>query len=169
MKLRSADTREKCGIALQLTICIRDVKEDQEKAGLYLPKEDRDRFPDLKELLAFEAARARQYYAESRPLLDMVHPRSRRSLWGANRDLPQPARQDRSLRLRCPLAAHPLSTFEKVENSSPRSLRALAEDGSAATPEHRESFTDAQIRRRRGVWKIEGEQAATPAVGRHDE
>jgi phytoene synthase len=32
-------------------------------------------------LLAFEAARARKYYAESRPLLDMVEPRSRRSLW----------------------------------------------------------------------------------------
>jgi phytoene synthase len=72
---------EKCGIAFQLTNIIRDVKEDQEKGRVYLPKEDRDRFPDLKELLAFEAARARQYYAESRPLLDMVHPRSRRSLW----------------------------------------------------------------------------------------
>jgi phytoene synthase len=72
---------EKCGIAFQLTNIIRDVKEDQEKGRIYLPKEDRDRFPDLKELLAFEAARARTYYAESRPLLEMVQPRSRRSLW----------------------------------------------------------------------------------------
>jgi 15-cis-phytoene synthase len=72
---------EKCGIAFQLTNIIRDVKEDQEKGRVYLPKEDRDRFPELKELLAFEASRARQYYAESRPLLDMVHPGSRRSLW----------------------------------------------------------------------------------------
>jgi 15-cis-phytoene synthase len=72
---------EKCGIAFQLTNIIRDVKEDRDKGRNYLPKEDRDRFPDLKELLAFEASRARAYYAESRPLLDMVHPRSRRSLW----------------------------------------------------------------------------------------
>jgi phytoene synthase len=72
---------EKCGIAFQLTNIIRDVKEDQEKGRIYLPKEDRDRFADLKELLRFEAARARQYYAESRPLIGMVHPGSRRSLW----------------------------------------------------------------------------------------
>jgi 15-cis-phytoene synthase len=31
-------------------------------------------------LLGFEAERARRYYAESRPLLDLVHPRSRPSL-----------------------------------------------------------------------------------------
>ena len=72
---------EKCGIAFQLTNIIRDVKEDQEKGRIYLPKEDRDQFPDSKDLLAFEAARARQYYAESRPLLELVEPRSRRSLW----------------------------------------------------------------------------------------
>jgi phytoene synthase len=72
---------EKCGIAFQLTNIIRDVKEDQEKGRMYLPKEDRDRFPDLRELLAFETSRARNYYEESRPLLDMVHPKSRRSLW----------------------------------------------------------------------------------------
>jgi phytoene synthase len=72
---------EKCGIAFQLTNIIRDVKEDREKGRIYLPKEDRNLFPDLKELLAFEAARARKYYAESRPLLNLVHPRSRRSLW----------------------------------------------------------------------------------------
>jgi 15-cis-phytoene synthase len=72
---------EKCGIAFQLTNIIRDIKEDSDKGRNYLPKEDRDRFPDLKELLAFEASRARRYYAESRPLLHMVHPRSRRSLW----------------------------------------------------------------------------------------
>ncbi|HYP07100.1 MAG TPA: phytoene/squalene synthase family protein [Bryobacteraceae bacterium] len=72
---------EKCGIAFQLTNIIRDVKEDQEKGRIYLPKEDRHMFPELKDLLAFEAARARKYYAESRPLLDLVYPRSRRSLW----------------------------------------------------------------------------------------
>lgn len=72
---------EKCGVAFQLTNIIRDVKEDQEKGRVYLPKEDRDRYADLRSLLAFEASRARQYYSESRPLIDLVHPRSRRSLW----------------------------------------------------------------------------------------
>jgi phytoene synthase len=72
---------EKCGVAFQLTNIIRDVKEDQEKGRIYLPKEDRVKYPDLKTLLAFEASRARQYYAESAPLVAMVHRRSRRSLW----------------------------------------------------------------------------------------
>ncbi len=72
---------EKCGIAFQLTNIIRDVKEDQEKGRIYLPREDRDRYPDLKQLLAFEAARARGYYDESRPLINLVHAGSRRSLW----------------------------------------------------------------------------------------
>ncbi len=31
--------------------------------------------------MAFEAERARAYYDESRPLLDLIHPRSRSSLW----------------------------------------------------------------------------------------
>jgi len=57
------------------------VKEDQEKGRTYLPKEDRLNYPDLKALLAFEASRARRYYAESAPLITMVHRRSRRSLW----------------------------------------------------------------------------------------
>jgi phytoene synthase len=72
---------EKCGVAFQLTNIIRDVKEDQQKGRVYLPKEDRDKYPDMKALLAFEASRARQYYAESAPLIAMVHPRNRRSLW----------------------------------------------------------------------------------------
>jgi phytoene synthase len=72
---------EKCGIAFQLTNVIRDVKEDEERGRCYLPREDRARYPDLGELLAFEGARARAYYAESAPLVDMVHPESRASLW----------------------------------------------------------------------------------------
>jgi phytoene synthase len=31
--------------------------------------------------MRFEAGRARSYYDESRPLLDLVHPKSRPSLW----------------------------------------------------------------------------------------
>lgn len=72
---------EKCGVAFQLTNILRDVKEDKEKGRIYIPKEDRDRYPELNKLLAFQAGRARRYYDESRPLLDLVHPRSRRSLW----------------------------------------------------------------------------------------
>ena len=72
---------EKCGIAFQLTNIIRDVKEDELLGRCYLPKEDRERFPELRDLLAFEAARARKYYAESGPLIGMVHPGSRASLW----------------------------------------------------------------------------------------
>lgn len=72
---------EKCGIAFQLTNIIRDVKEDSERGRCYLPREDRVRYPDLRELLAFEGARARAYYAESAPLVGMVHRESRASLW----------------------------------------------------------------------------------------
>jgi 15-cis-phytoene synthase len=72
---------EKCGVAFQLTNIIRDVKEDEDRGRSYLPKEDRDRFPELRDLLAFEAGRARAYYSESQPLIGMVHPKSRASLW----------------------------------------------------------------------------------------
>jgi phytoene synthase len=72
---------EKCGIAFQLTNIIRDVKEDEERGRCYLPREDRERFPILRDLLAFESARARAYYDESAPLVGMVHRESQASLW----------------------------------------------------------------------------------------
>ncbi|MBZ5582237.1 MAG: presqualene diphosphate synthase HpnD [Acidobacteriia bacterium] len=85
---------EKCGIAFQLTNILRDIREDAERGRIYLPAEDLERFgvgeDDLKagacgeafvELMRFECERARAYYEESRPLLGMVHRRSRRSLW----------------------------------------------------------------------------------------
>lgn len=78
---RALELAEKCGIAFQLTNIIRDVKEDQDRGRVYLPKEDRDRFPELRELLRFEANRAKCFYQESEPLVGLVHPRSRRSLW----------------------------------------------------------------------------------------
>ena len=84
---------EKCGIAFQLTNILRDVKEDAEKQRIYLPAEDLKRFnvtaADLKSvavsnplrsLLQFEAARAREYYRESAPLVGMIHAGSRPSL-----------------------------------------------------------------------------------------
>jgi len=85
---------EKCGIAFQLTNILRDIREDAANGRIYLPAEDLHRFgvteedvrtgersPAMLALLRFEAHRARQYYQESAPLLDLIHPRSRSSLW----------------------------------------------------------------------------------------
>ncbi|MGP0071627.1 MAG: phytoene/squalene synthase family protein [Bryobacteraceae bacterium] len=80
---------EKCGIAFQLTNILRDVREDRDNGRVYLPEEDIRKFgADLSKhderfvrLMSFEAQRARAYYDESRPLIGLVHPRSRPSLW----------------------------------------------------------------------------------------
>ncbi len=85
---------EKCGIAFQLTNILRDVREDAELGRQYLPEEDLRRFgvsaddlrdgirsPAFVRLMEFEAARARQYYDESAPLVALVNARSRSSLW----------------------------------------------------------------------------------------
>jgi phytoene synthase len=82
---RALELAEKCGVAFQLTNIIRDVKEDRERGRTYLPREDREQYPDLRDLLAFEASRARAYYAEAEPLLDLVEKRSRKSLWALMR------------------------------------------------------------------------------------
>jgi phytoene synthase len=84
---------EKCGVAVQLTNILRDIREDAEKGRIYIPTEDLRRFgvteDDLRagnrdekflRLMRFEAARARSYYEESKPLLDLIHPRSKSSL-----------------------------------------------------------------------------------------
>jgi len=84
---------EACGIAFQLTNILRDVKEDAEKGRIYLPAEDMRRFgveeadimnsrhtPQFVELMKFEAARAREYYAKAAPLLGMISPDSRGTL-----------------------------------------------------------------------------------------
>jgi phytoene synthase len=85
---------EKCGVAFQLTNILRDVREDAGRDRVYLPAEDMERFRvevrDLAEgkrteefvgLMEFEAHRARAYYTEAEPLVDMVEPHSRASLW----------------------------------------------------------------------------------------
>jgi 15-cis-phytoene synthase len=85
---------EKCGVAFQLTNILRDVHEDAELGRIYLPAEDLTRFgvsaDDLKNgrrteqfgrLMEFETERARRYYRESAPLLDLIQPQSRPSLW----------------------------------------------------------------------------------------
>lgn len=84
---------EKCGVAFQLTNILRDIREDAERGRIYLPAEDLRRFgvdeaqlaagertAGVLALLAFEAARARDYYSEAMPLVDMVDRRSRPSL-----------------------------------------------------------------------------------------
>ncbi len=81
---------EKCGIAFQITNILRDVREDAEKQRIYLPAEDLERFqvsaetfepPDrFRELMAFEAARARDYFRQSAPLVRMVDAHSQASL-----------------------------------------------------------------------------------------
>jgi phytoene synthase len=65
------------GTALQITNILRDVKEDVDLGRVYLPREDLDRFgiteadlsssnggPGWQNLIEFEIARARQYYAD---------------------------------------------------------------------------------------------------------
>jgi phytoene synthase len=84
---------EKCGIAFQLTNILRDIGEDAARGRIYLPAEDLDRFgvsaADLAggrptdafvHLMQCEGARARAYYSESAPLIDLVHKRSRPGL-----------------------------------------------------------------------------------------
>jgi len=85
---------EKCGIAFQLTNILRDVREDAAMGRVYLPAEDLERFgveaavlnngrptAGFLELMRFETARARRYYNEAAPLVELVDSGSRRSLW----------------------------------------------------------------------------------------
>lgn len=84
---------EKCGVAFQLTNILRDIGEDARLGRVYLPAEDMHRFgvstEDLKSgrrsaalrrLMQFEADRARDYYEQSKPLVEMVGKRSRPAL-----------------------------------------------------------------------------------------
>jgi len=92
---RALELAERCGIAFQLTNILRDVREDAERGRVYLPAEDLARFgvdparlehdERFVELMRFEAARARRYYDESWPLLDLIQRRSRPSLWALMR------------------------------------------------------------------------------------
>jgi phytoene synthase len=72
----------------QVANILRDVQEDLDRGRIYLPQEDLDRFgitqvtdsPAFRDLLRLEGKRARAYFDESRPLLEMIHPASRASL-----------------------------------------------------------------------------------------
>jgi phytoene synthase len=72
------------GIALQLINIMRDVDEDRGLGRVYLPQDDLDRFgvhelavsPEWRELMAFQAARARAHLDEGLRLLDSLDRRS---------------------------------------------------------------------------------------------
>ncbi len=85
---------ERCGIAFQLTNILRDVKEDAEQGRIYLPLEDLRKFgysPDelrkgvvderFRNLMRFEAERAREYYSQARHLIPLVEKASKPALW----------------------------------------------------------------------------------------
>ena len=88
---RSAPAREYAwhlGIALQLTNIIRDVGADLERDRVYLPQDELGRFgctvddlrarrisAEVRDLLAFQSARAREYYDRASALLPALEPR----------------------------------------------------------------------------------------------
>jgi 15-cis-phytoene synthase len=86
---RALELAEKCGIAFQLTNIMRDIQEDLGLGRVYIPAEELQRFdiagfaytPEFFALMRFQGQRAQLYYDESRPLIGMVGPKSRRSLW----------------------------------------------------------------------------------------
>ncbi|HET9168574.1 MAG TPA: phytoene/squalene synthase family protein [Actinospica sp.] len=78
------------GHALQLTNILRDIDEDLGRGRLYLPLEDLDKFgvtradfeartmtDAIREVLRFESARAREYFADAHSALTLLHPSSR--------------------------------------------------------------------------------------------
>jgi 15-cis-phytoene synthase len=79
---RALDLADSLGVAFQLTNVLRDVGEDLAAGRVYLPQEDLARFGcDLRagepaerfaELVHFEAARARDWYAEGLELLPLL-------------------------------------------------------------------------------------------------
>lgn len=72
------------GIALQLINIIRDVDEDQRLGRVYLPQDELTAFgveelapsPEFRELMAFDASRARTHLAEGLKLLESLDRRS---------------------------------------------------------------------------------------------
>jgi len=88
---RTLDYARSLGIAFQLTNIIRDVGEDARKNRVYLPIEDLQKFgvpaadilqaretPGFRELMAFEARRARSYYERAMQALPATDRRAQR-------------------------------------------------------------------------------------------
>jgi squalene synthase HpnC len=86
---------DKVCTALQLAEHWQDVAEDHRAGRIYLPGEDRERFgvedadlsaataaPRLKQLMAFEVARAREMLDEGAPLVGRLHGRARLAVAG---------------------------------------------------------------------------------------
>jgi phytoene synthase len=89
---------EKTGVAFQLTNILRDVSEDAERGRIYLPLQDleanrvsvehlvlaaknREKPEAVINLLALEAARARDFYTSAEELLPLINIDSRAALW----------------------------------------------------------------------------------------
>jgi len=81
---------EQAGVALQLTNILRDLPEDLARGRVYLPEEDLERFgcdparlaggasdAAVRELLRFEAGRARGYYESAQALIPLLFPSGR--------------------------------------------------------------------------------------------
>jgi 15-cis-phytoene synthase len=88
---RTLDYAKNLGIAFQLTNIIRDVGEDARKNRIYLPMDDLQRFgvpaadilnanetEDFRKLLAFEVARANEFYEKAFQLLPASDRRAQR-------------------------------------------------------------------------------------------
>ncbi len=84
---RAERLAEACGIALQLTNIVRDVREDARGGRVYLPQDEMARFGvaahelesdhlsrGLHDLLEFQARRAISYYDQARQLVPLVDP-----------------------------------------------------------------------------------------------
>jgi phytoene synthase len=89
---RTLEYARKLGIAFQLTNIIRDVGEDARKNRIYLPMDELKRFgvpaadilqakqtPAFRELMAFQAQRARTYYEEAMAALPRGDRRTQRA------------------------------------------------------------------------------------------
>lgn len=76
-----------CGLAFQMTNILRDLGEDARAGRVYLPHEELERFgypvagfgtgernPAFQQLMAFQVARTRQYYAQAEQLAESLSP-----------------------------------------------------------------------------------------------
>ena len=86
-RVAAREPARQLGFAFQLTNFIRDVAEDLDRGRTYLPDEDLARFdlgradlkagnPQVKNLIAYEVARAREHYALAAPGIPLLDPAS---------------------------------------------------------------------------------------------
>jgi phytoene synthase len=90
---RAQDYAVSLGMAFQLTNILRDIETDAAQGRIYLPQEDLQQFgcteqmilqrqesEELRKLLRFEAARAREYYAKAQAAFEALPTQDRRAL-----------------------------------------------------------------------------------------